>query len=248
MHSPASSPASIVEVDGVSLTLGGETILRDVHLEVAAGDFLALIGPNGGGKSTLVRLILGLLRPTSGSIFCNEKSIGYVPQNTDINTTFPITVLDVVLMGHRRSVFGYDDSAKESAYAALREVGLASYARSRIGALSGGQRQRVMIARALQNDPRLLILDEPTSNIDPEGQFEIYELLKKLNADKTVIVISHDISIVVQYAAKVAYVNRTLTFHDVSSMRTAFEANPQEHFCEVEMLHAIHRHRDGRHD
>lgn len=248
MHSPASLPANIVNVDGVSLTLGGETILRDIHLEVEPGDFLALIGPNGGGKSTLVRLMLGLLRPTSGRILCSEKLIGYVPQNTDINITFPITVLDVVLMGHRRGIFGYSDAARQSAYDALRKVGLASYADARIGALSGGQRQRVMIARALQNDPKLLILDEPTSNIDPEGQFEIYELLKKLNADKTVIVVSHDISIVVQYAAKVAYVNRTLTFHDVSSMRTAFEANPQEHFCEVEMLHEMHHHRGCHHD
>lgn len=236
MSSPTSSPNSILRVENIRFAYEREVILNEVSLDVETGDFLALIGPNGGGKSTLVRLMLGLLKPQKGRVHRNVPQIGYVPQNTDINTAFPITAQDVVLLGSERGMFGYSPAAREKALHSLEIVGLRAYAQNKIGSLSGGQRQRVMIARALQGDPKILMLDEPTSNIDPEGQHEIYELLRRLNEKMTIIVVSHDISVVVQYAKKVAYVNRSLTFHDISSMRTAFHEGHGDHFCEVELL------------
>lgn len=230
---PKPSPDSLISVQSVSFGYGREPILRNVSLEVERGDFLALIGPNGGGKSTLLRLILGVLTPTQGSITCKAKAIGYVPQNTNINTAFPITALDVVGMG----VVGKERRTRS--LEALRSVGMEALAQRRIGELSGGQRQRVMIARALVAKPEVLMLDEPTSSIDPQGQRDIYELLAKLGKAMTVVVVSHDIAVVVRYAKKVAYINRTLTFHDLSAMQRAYAAHG-EHFCEVELLEGLH--------
>lgn len=255
MHLHAPSESKLIDVENVTFSYGKERILHDITLEVNRGDFLAFIGPNGGGKSTLMRLLLGLLAPSKGRITCNDKAIGYVPQNTDINTAFPITAIDVVLMGEERKLLGYSKTVRAKALDALKAVGLEAFAHHRIGDLSGGQRQRVMIARALQSDPHILMLDEPTSNIDPQGQHEIYELLRNLNERMTILVVSHDISVVVQYAKKVAYVNQTLTFHDISSMRTAFDHSEDSHFCEVELLkgmqnvcnHPDHHHGDHDH-
>lgn len=249
MHKPLENKS--IDVKNVAFSYDREPILHDISFEVNAGDFLAFIGPNGGGKSTLMRLILGLLNPSSGQITCKEKAIGYVPQNTDINTAFPITAIDVILMGNERSLFGYSEAAKQKALSVLEAVGLKEYASQRIGNLSGGQRQRVMIARALQSDPKILMLDEPTSNIDPQGQHEIYELLRELNEKMTILVVSHDISIVVQYAKKVAYINQNLTFHDISSMRRAFGESTDNHFCEVELLKGMQQvcnHPDHQHE
>lgn len=242
MNSPSISPNSILRVEDVSFAYEKEQVLDHIRLGIDAGDFLALIGPNGGGKSTLVRLMLGLLKPQKGKVVRTASEIGYVPQNTDINTAFPITAQDVVLLGSERSLFGYGRRERQKAQKALEAVDMGHHAESKIGTLSGGQRQRVMIARALQGDPKILMLDEPTSNIDPEGQREIYDLLQNLNDNMTIIVVSHDISVVVQYAQKVAYVNRTLTFHDISSMRNAFHAGHEDHFCEVELLRRMHDH------
>lgn len=207
--------------------------MQNVSLQIERGDFLALIGPNGGGKSTLLRLILGLLTPSRGTITCKASAIGYVPQNTNINTAFPITALDVVGMGAAAA------NRREESLEALRSVGMEAFAHRRIGELSGGQRQRVMIARALVSHPEVLMLDEPTSSIDPQGQRDIYELLAKLGQKMTVVVVSHDIAVVVRYAKKVAYINRTLTFHDISAMQSAYAAHG-EHFCEVELLEGLH--------
>lgn len=207
--------------------------MQNVSLQIERGDFLALIGPNGGGKSTLLRLILGLLTPSRGTVTCKASAIGYVPQNTNINTAFPITALDVVGMGAAAA------NRREESLEALRSVGMEAFAHRRIGALSGGQRQRVMIARALVSHPEVLMLDEPTSSIDPQGQRDIYELLAQLGQKMTVVVVSHDIAVVVRYAKKIAYINRTLTFHDISAMQSAYAAHT-DHFCEVELLEGLH--------
>ncbi len=242
------SQNKLIDVNNVSFSYAKEPVLSHISLAIRKGDFLAFIGPNGGGKSTLMKLMLGLLQPSDGHITCNDTRIGYVPQNTDINTAFPITAVDVVLMGYERKLFGYTKAAKEKALGVLTAMGIEQYALQRIGSLSGGQRQRVMIARALQNDPNILMFDEPTSNIDPQGQYEIYELLQKLNESMTIVVISHDISVVVQYAKKVAYINRALTFHDISSMRRAFDKSAHQHFCEVELLKGMQNHESTIHD
>jgi zinc transport system ATP-binding protein len=228
-------------------------ILNDVNLEVSDLDFLAIIGPNGGGKTTLLKLILGELYPSSGEIKLFNHAphlacshIGYVPQEVNQNNYFPISVLDVVLMGllEQKSTFwGYRAKEKERALAALKQVGMQGYEHNRIGELSGGQRQRVMIARALISNPQMLILDEPTSNLDMSGQKQVYDLLKTLNAKLTVIVVSHDFSLLLNYAQKIAFVNSTLIMHDSPDLdnKSFTFGDDSEHVCEVELLSSLQK-------
>ncbi|MDE5592253.1 MAG: ATP-binding cassette domain-containing protein, partial [Helicobacter sp.] len=194
-------------------------------------------GPNGGGKSTLARLLVGLLKPTQGSIIRSDNlKIGYVPQNTFLNRYFPITALEVVMMGFLESkIFGgfLPKDAKKIALELLQKFDLESFAYKKIGNLSGGERQRVLIARALCGDPHLLILDEPTASVDQENQKKIYDLLQSINRQKTVVMISHDISILLGYAKEVLYVNRSIKVHDISHLQ---QTHQEGHFCEVEML------------
>ncbi|MGK5095432.1 metal ABC transporter ATP-binding protein [Deltaproteobacteria bacterium TL4] len=201
----------------------GITVLEKVNLVVEQGDFLVILGPNGGGKTTLLKLILGLLKPITGTIeLFGKKSakevqrIGYVPQQTSINTEFPVSVLDVVLMGAEKTGnfrWEHYSQRKEAALKALDRVGMTDLSSNRIGKLSGGQRQRVIIARALMSQPELLMLDEPTASIDNVGKGEFYELLQQLNQSMTIISISHDMSIIPAIAKSIACINRTLHFH-----------------------------------
>jgi len=241
---------NIVEIDRLDFAYEKENVLERINLSIDEKDFLAIIGPNGGGKSTLLKLILGLLGSDSEHIRIFGKppgheadSIGYVPQNTNINIDFPIKVIEVVLMGHvggKRPLFGYSKEEVMCANGALSQVGMLDYSETKIGSLSGGQRQRVMIARALCAHPKLLILDEPTSSIDSKGQREIYELLKVLNEHIAIIVVSHDISVILEYANKAAYINRTLSYHDISDKKSLFHTHgDKEHFCEIELLQML---------
>lgn len=242
--------APVIEVKNLTFAYDKQTILEDISLTVEEKDFLAVIGPNGGGKSTLLKLLLGILKSKQGTIKVMGKSpleavslIGYVPQNTNINTDFPIKVIEVALMGHvgsKKPLFGYGKEEIACAMGALEQVGMQAFAQSKIGSLSGGQRQRVMIARALCAHPKILMLDEPTSNIDIQGQREIYELLKILNKNMTIIVVSHDISVILEYANKAAHINKRLSFHDISNKKTMFHPrSKEEHFCEVELLQML---------
>ncbi|WP_428737995.1 metal ABC transporter ATP-binding protein [Sulfurimonas sp.] len=219
----------LIEIESLSFKHKQESILEDINLCVDEKDFLALIGPNGGGKTTLLKLILGLYKAQSGSIKIYSDTIAYVPQNTNININFPIKAIEVVMMGD------LSNKSRANAMDVLKQVGMQNFADKKIGSLSGGQRQRVMIARALFANPQILLLDEPTSNIDVNGQKQIYDLLKKLNKYITIIVVSHDLSVVLQYANKVAHINKTLTFHDISSLQQNLHTSPN-HFCEVELL------------
>ena len=242
---------SVVSLRDLSFAYDTQPVLEGVSLEVDEHDFFAIIGPNGGGKSTLLKLMLGLLKPDAGSITLlgttpteARHAIGYVPQNTNVNTDFPVKVLDVVLMGNgakHHPLFGYGAEEKACAMEALGHVGMEGFASRRIGDLSGGQRQRVMIARALCRHPRLLILDEPTASIDATGQKEIYDLLKRLNDRITVIVVSHDLSVILGYANKAAYVNRPLTFHDISDKSHIFHTHGKtdKHLCEIDILEML---------
>jgi len=239
---------SIIQIKNLSFSYDKQLILKDINLCVEENDFLAIIGPNGGGKSTLLKLILGINPIKDGSIYTfgelpkkNLAKIGYVPQNTNVNTDFPIKVIEVVLMGHigtKRPLFGYSKEEKLCALGALSQVGMESFAHEKIGSLSGGQRQRVMIARALCAHPKILILDEPTASIDVEGQKQIYKLLETLNAYITIIVVSHDVSVIMQYANKVVHINKTLSFHDVTGIKAELNDN-SEHFCEVELFNKL---------
>ena len=241
----------IIDIKNLSFSYQKQKVLDNINLCVEEGDFLAIIGPNGGGKSTLLKLILGINSVKEGSIKIfgekphkNLQKIGYVPQNTNVNTDFPIKVIEVVLMGHigtKRPLFGYAEEEKRCAMGALAQVGMEKFANEKIGSLSGGQRQRVMIARALCAHPKVLILDEPTASIDVDGQKQIYELLKTLNSYITIIVVSHDISFTMQYAKTVVHVNKTLSFHGLS--KDDFVENNivqcTNKFCEVNLFEKL---------
>ncbi|CAA6823076.1 MAG: Zinc ABC transporter, ATP-binding protein ZnuC [uncultured Sulfurovum sp.] len=239
-----------IEIKNLSFAYEKELILENINLSVEEKDFLAIIGPNGGGKSTLLKLILGIEKAKKGTIKVLGKKpkqslnkIGYVPQNTNVNTDFPIKVIEVVMMGHvegKRPLFGYGNHEKLCAMGALAQVGMQEYANIKIGSLSGGQRQRVMIARALCAHPQILILDEPTSSIDISGQREIYELLKVLNEQITIIVVSHDISVILEYASSAAHIHKKLSYHDISDKESTFHTHGNDgHFCEIELLQML---------
>ena len=246
-----------IDIKDLTFSYSKDIVLDNINLQVEHKDFLAIIGPNGGGKSTFLKLILGVNKLQKGEIkvmgknpSLNLANIGYVPQNTNINTNFPIKVIDVVLMGHIKDeenknlkwwekVFniGYAKSEIACAMGALAQVGMEKYANTKIGSLSGGQRQRVMIARSLCTHPKILLLDEPTASIDVQGQKQIYELLKLLNKTITIVVVTHDISVILNYASKVAHINKTLTFHNIENTKE-FDTT-SEHFCEVELLQML---------
>lgn len=238
-----------IEIKNVNFSYENELILENINLNVEEKDFLAIIGPNGGGKSTLFKLLLNLITQNSGSIsifgqkpYKSLSKIGYVPQNTNVNTNFPIKVIEVVMMGHvghKRPLIGYKKEEIMCAMGALGEVSMQDFANKKIGELSGGQRQRVMIARALCAHPSILLLDEPTSNIDIAGQKQIYELLKELNKNITVVVVSHDISVILGYANKVAHINKVLAYHDINQHQNRKFFTKDTHFCEVELLQML---------
>ena len=238
---------NIIEVKNLSFAYDKQIVLENINLNIEEKDFFAIIGPNGGGKSTFLKAILGLNKVKKGLVKIlgkepkkNLSSIGYVPQNTNVNIDFPIKVIEVVMMGHvghKRPLFGYKKEESLCALGALKQVGMEEFANKKIGSLSGGQRQRVMIARALCANPKILLLDEPTANIDVDGQKQIYDLLKVLNKTITIIVVSHDISVILEYANKVAHINKKLTFHDISNRNQIKKEDG--HFCEVEMLELL---------
>lgn len=233
----------IIEIKNLSFSYDKLNVLENISLDILQDDFLAIIGPNGGGKSTLLKLILGLLKSKKGLIKKQIKNsyIGYVPQNTNLNIDFPITALEVVLMGHvgqKKSFFGYTKDDISCAMNSLKQVGMDNFANSKIGDLSGGQRQRVFIARALCSNPKVMLLDEPTASIDVKGQSEIYELLKELNKSISIVVISHDISVLMNYAKNVAHVNKNLVYHHLKNIEETIDTK-SEHMCEVELLSAL---------
>ncbi|MCB2216297.1 metal ABC transporter ATP-binding protein [Desulfofustis glycolicus] len=214
----------IVTIADLCYSTGGQDILHNINLDVFRGDFISIIGPNGGGKTTLLKLILGLLKPSKGTIRINGRPpgthgtcIGYVPQHVNHNLRFPATALDVVLMGAhdpRASRWARTSGqTKDTARETLAKLGVADCAGRKIAALSGGQRQRILIARALVSRPEMLVLDEPTASIDTKGQTEFYELLKELNKELTILMVSHDLLIVSSYAKSIACLNRCMHYH-----------------------------------
>jgi zinc transport system ATP-binding protein len=216
-----STPA--VELTGVSAGYDGVAAVEDVTLRVEAGEFLGVVGPNGGGKSTLLKVMLGLLQPFSGEVRLlggmparERVRVGYVPQFASFSRDFPVSVREVVLMGRlgvSRSWFRHSREDRAIADRCLRETEISDLASRPIGEISGGQFQRVLIARALASTPQLLILDEPTANIDPRVERDLFELLRDINRDLTVIVVSHDIGFVSDYVSRVACLNRRLICH-----------------------------------
>lgn len=211
----------------ISFSYNGEPIIEDVNLKIEHGDFATIVGPNGGGKTTLLKLLLGLLKPDKGEIFIFGDTprkarlrIGYMPQYTHLDLQFPITVMDMVLMGRlaHKWLGWYSKNDFQAAMAALAEVKLADYADRCFRELSGGQRQRVLIARALCCAPKLLLLDEPTANIDSQMEEALMEILQSLNSRMTILIVSHDIGFVSQFVKSVICVNRQVFVHPTSSL------------------------------
>jgi zinc transport system ATP-binding protein len=218
----------VITLEHVSFSYGQYIVLDDVNLKIESGDFACIVGPNGGGKSTLLKLMLGLLNPNTGAVRIlgdtpqrGRPRIGYVPQNCQCDLQFPVTVMDVVLMGRldtSRGIAGYRRVDKDAALDALREVDLFDLRKRTIAALSGGQRQRVLIARALVANPRILLLDEPMANVDILREKELIMLLKDLSSRLTILLVTHDFGFVSQYVNRVVCVNRSVVVHATSEM------------------------------
>ncbi|MFZ1290018.1 MAG: ABC transporter ATP-binding protein [Melioribacteraceae bacterium] len=222
-------------------------IIVDVNLQVEEKEFLGIIGPNGGGKTTLLKVILGLINPTKGKVLVDGKvnnsdyKIGYVPQYSNFDKTYPISVKDVVSMGIKKKE---DIHQLESA---LTKVNLLHKINVQIGHLSGGEQQRVLIARALATNPEILLLDEPTASIDTQTGNNIYELLTELNKEKTIILVSHDIGAISRSVKKIACMNKKLVFHN--SKEVTKDMLEETYQCPVDLIaHGVpHRVFDHHH-
>lgn len=239
---------TVITIESVSFSYGGPLALENIDLTVTKGEFLGVVGPNGGGKSTLLKLILGLLQPDRGKVTVLGKTpekgrecIGYVPQHVRFNRDFPITVEDTVLLGRlgkSKSLWGNSKEDKTACEKALRETEITDLKHRRLNTLSGGQLQRVLIARALIGDPEILILDEPTANIDLRVEEDIFGLLKKLNERATIIIVSHDVGFISEYVNRVACLNRTLICHQTSAI--SGEMIEELYATPVQMIQHIH--------
>jgi zinc transport system ATP-binding protein len=234
-----------VSIKGLWVDRNRHPVLEDIWLDLEEGDFLGLIGPNGGGKTTLIQAMLGLLKPSRGEIRILDREpeearrfIGYLPQKTFFDKSFPITALEVVLMGRfsKAGLFRrYSPPDREAALRSLEAVGLKGYADRLMGSLSGGEQQRVLVARSLVSEPQLLLLDEPTAGVDAAQQTEFYELLSRLNEKgMTIVLVSHDISAVSTYVHKIACLNQKLYYH--GSKELAAEEIEKAYGCPVEVI------------
>ncbi len=220
----------VIEVEGLSFAYHGEPVLEEVNLAVALRDFVAVVGPNGGGKSTLLKLLLGLLTPQEGKVRVLgqpparvRRRLGYLAQHPGLDPAFPITVGEVVLMGrlgtHTPRLGGrWSKADRRAAEQALEVVGLAGMEGRPFADLSGGQRQRVLIARALATEPEILFLDEPTAGVDPAAEEAIYGILQELNQEMTIVVVSHDLGFVSPLVDYAICVNRRVATHPTAEL------------------------------
>jgi len=213
----------LVKLEDVWVSYNGLPVLEGINFSVGENEFIGLIGPNGGGKTTLLRVILGLIKPDRGRVLIMDRppgqsrgAVGYVSQKAPFDRSFPISVGEVVLMGRysRAGLFQrYSAADKQVAEKTLKMVGMWEYQNRQIGQLSGGQQQRVFIARSLVTSPRLLLLDEPMESIDPAMQTEFYELLRALSRQMSIVLVSHNISALSIYVENIACLNHRLYYH-----------------------------------
>jgi zinc transport system ATP-binding protein len=213
--------ANLFEMHSLSASYGANTVLQNVNFKVNENDFIGVIGPNGGGKTTLLKVILGLLKPVKGTLIFNEalldgNSIGYLPQLSTGDANYPVTVTDIVLSGlmMRKSIFsGMSSSDKTMAQKVIEELGLTGMSKSNLNELSGGQIQRVFLGRAIIGNPRLLLLDEPGNFVDTTFENDFYEKLKDLNQRMAILMVSHDVGTISSHIKTFACVNRSLHYH-----------------------------------
>ncbi len=248
---------SIIDLRGVEYSIGDQEILKDITLEINEGEYVALLGPNGGGKSTLVRLILGLIKPNGGEIEIFGKSqrefdewykIGYVPQNVSLfDNNFPLSVYETVSLGlaSQKPWFSMlSPRDRELIEEAMDSASISDLRDKNLSDLSGGQRQRVMIARALVSQPKVLILDEPSTGVDITTQHKFYQFLKKLNDEKslTIIFITHDLGVIADDVTHVLAVNQNLLFAGTAEEMLNCEAVSEVYGTKA---HLIHHHCGG---
>lgn len=217
-------------------------VLKRVNFEVYPNDFIGIIGPNGGGKSTLLKIILGLLKPFEGTIEYHTKedyakaNLGYLPQLNSNDKSFPIKVIDVVLsglMGKKGMFHRYTHAEKDSARDLLHFVKLDKYINSAIGQLSGGQMQRVYLCRAIINNPEVLILDEPNNFVDKQFETELYDLLKELNKKMAILLVSHDVGTISSFIKTIACVNEDLHYHKTNKISAEIL---KTYHCPIELI------------
>ena len=215
---------TIIQIENLSVHYGNAKAISNINMNVAEGEFLGIIGPNGGGKTTLLKAILGLIPVTTGEIKIfdqppekNKTSIGYVPQFADMDRQFPISVIEVLLTARLKQGLSpfkrYSKKDKEIAYQQLEKVGIEYLAKRQISELSVGEFQRLLIARALTVKPGLLLLDEPTASVDASSREKIYHLLKELNKEMTIILVTHDLLAVSSEVRSLACMNEKLVYH-----------------------------------
>lgn len=216
----------VIQVEGLSFSYGAHPVLEEVSFTVHRGEYVTMVGPNGGGKTTLLRLLLGLEHPDRGSVRLfggpperGRERVGYMPQHAHLDPQFPITVEDVVLMGRLKGGWGlYTREDREAARAALADVGLEEHGGDSFSALSGGQRQRVLLARALAGRPELLLLDEPTANVDVDVEQRLQTILDGLSRRMTILLVTHDLGFVTGAVHSCLCVNRTVRMHPIGGL------------------------------
>ncbi len=220
---------TVIGAENLSFSYDGNPVLREVSFAIEAGDFVSVIGPNGAGKTTLAKLILGLLQPSGGTITVlggtpeqARSRIGYVPQYMRFDQQYPITVSDVALMGRLgRRVGFFSRKDRDASRQALAETGMEHHADRSFTSLSGGQRQRVLIARALAGEPAILLMDEPTANVDTAAEESLKDLLKQLNRKMTIIIVTHDLGFVGES------VNRVLCVKGFAKLHNTRDISPE---------------------
>ena len=207
----------LINIKNLSVSYDNLKVIDNISLKIFEGEFVGIIGPNGGGKSTLLKAMLGLINIDSGIININEKNIGYVPQFATVDKRFPISVLEVVLSGmidkNIKPFFKFNKEMIDKAYTKLEQVGIKDLANRQISELSGGQFQRMLIARALAVDPKILFLDEPTASVDTVSMNNIYELLEKINKDTTIVLVTHDLMSISKKVSKVVCLNKKVVYY-----------------------------------
>ncbi len=231
---------SIVEIRDVSAGYADEIILKDINFSVNPLDFIGIIGPNGGGKTTLVKLILGLIKPLRGEIIWHENTgrvpIGYLPQSTDNDRQFPVSVNEIVLSGlmsQKRFTGRFTGNDRKKVKNVLELMGIGHLGNRNIGGLSGGQMQRVFLGRAIVSEPQLLILDEPNTFVDNSFEHDLYELLKELNNKMAILMVSHDVGTITSYVKTIACVNRNLHYHQ-SNIIT--QSQLESYNCPIQLI------------
>lgn len=199
----------LVEIKALKIGYGDKTILQNANMTISSGDFIGIIGPNGGGKTTFIRALLGQIEPWGGRVeYASDLRIGYLPQTSTIDRQFPINVLEVVCSGGKAGA-----KLREKAMELLQQTGIDHLAKRGISRLSGGELQRVLLCRALINAPQLLVLDEPTTYVDNKFEKEFYQILHQLNQILAIVMVSHDLGMISQHVKSIVCINRNFHFH-----------------------------------